>query len=55
VAVSNEPRLQLEEIRAALRDRGFSNLYVPRELRTLPEIPKLGTGKVHHRALAELL
>jgi acyl-[acyl-carrier-protein]-phospholipid O-acyltransferase/long-chain-fatty-acid--[acyl-carrier-protein] ligase len=55
VAVTNEPRLQLEEIRTVLRARGFSNLCVPRELRTVHEIPKLGTGKVHHRALTELL
>ncbi len=55
VAVSNEPRLRLEEIRAVLRERGFSNLCVPKEVRVQRQIPKLGTGKVDHRALGRLL
>ena len=55
VAVANEPKLQLDQIRAVLREKGFSNLCVPRELRHLREIPKLGTGKVNHRELAKLV
>ncbi len=55
VAATNEPRLHLEEIRNALRSRGFSNLCVPREIHHVREIPKLGTGKVNHRALAAQL
>jgi acyl-[acyl-carrier-protein]-phospholipid O-acyltransferase/long-chain-fatty-acid--[acyl-carrier-protein] ligase len=52
VAVTNEPRLRLDEIRAALRARGLPNLCVPREVVVVKEIPKLGTGKVNHRELA---
>jgi acyl-[acyl-carrier-protein]-phospholipid O-acyltransferase/long-chain-fatty-acid--[acyl-carrier-protein] ligase len=55
LAVTNEPRLQLDEVRGALRARGLSNLCVPREVRFVREIPKLGTGKVDHRALAKLV
>jgi acyl-[acyl-carrier-protein]-phospholipid O-acyltransferase/long-chain-fatty-acid--[acyl-carrier-protein] ligase len=55
VAVTNEPRLRLEEIRAVLKARGLPNLCVPREVVVVKEIPKLGTGKVNHRELAKLL
>ena len=51
IAVSNEPKLTLEEIRAAIKAKGLSNLAVPREVKTVREIPKLGTGKVNHREL----
>lgn len=51
VVVSNEPRMRLEEVRAMLKAKGFSNLCVPRELVAVREIPKLGTGKTNHRAL----
>ena len=55
IAVSNEPRLKLNEIRAAVKAKGLSNLCAPRKVEYLREIPKLGTGKVNHRALAEWL
>ena len=51
VAISNEPRLTLDEIRTAIKAQGLSNLNVPRELRVVPEIPKLGTGKLNYREL----
>jgi acyl-[acyl-carrier-protein]-phospholipid O-acyltransferase/long-chain-fatty-acid--[acyl-carrier-protein] ligase len=53
VAVSNEPRLQLNEIREAIKNRGMSNLCAPRLLQCVKEIPKLGTGKVNYRELAK--
>ena len=55
VAVTNEPRLQLDEIRAAIQARGLTNLCVPREVKYVREIPKLGTGKVNHRELAKMI
>jgi acyl-[acyl-carrier-protein]-phospholipid O-acyltransferase/long-chain-fatty-acid--[acyl-carrier-protein] ligase len=55
IAVTNEPKLSLEEIRAAIKTKGLSNLCVPREIKVLREIPKLGTGKVNHRELARLI
>ena len=38
-----------------VRAKGLANLCVPRELRHVREIPKLGTGKVNHRALIDSL
>jgi len=55
IAVCNEPRLTLEEVRAAIKARGLSNLAVPREVKAAKEIPKLGTGKINHRELARLV
>ena len=55
VAVTNEPKLTLEEIRAAIKARGLTNLNVPREIIVVSEIPKLGTGKVNHRELQATL
>jgi acyl-[acyl-carrier-protein]-phospholipid O-acyltransferase/long-chain-fatty-acid--[acyl-carrier-protein] ligase len=51
IAVTNEPRLQLADIRAAVRAKNLSNLCAPRELRVVRAIPKLGSGKVDHREL----
>lgn len=55
IAVSNEPKLTLEEVRNAIKANGLTNLCVPRELKVVPEIPKLGTGKVNHRELEQRL
>ncbi|HEY4301670.1 MAG TPA: AMP-binding protein [Candidatus Didemnitutus sp.] len=55
VAVTNESRLPLADLRAAVRARGLSNLCAPREVRVVRSIPKLGTGKTDHRALQRLL
>ena len=55
IAVANEPRLTVEEMRTALKAKGLPNLCVPREVKYLREIPKLGTGKVNHRELSKLI
>jgi acyl-[acyl-carrier-protein]-phospholipid O-acyltransferase/long-chain-fatty-acid--[acyl-carrier-protein] ligase len=55
IAVSNEQKLNLEEIRAAIKAKGLSNLCVPKEVKYLRDIPKLGTGKVDHRELQKLI
>jgi acyl-[acyl-carrier-protein]-phospholipid O-acyltransferase/long-chain-fatty-acid--[acyl-carrier-protein] ligase len=55
IAVTNEPRLTLDEIRDAIKARGLTNLSAPREIKVVPEIPKLGTGKVNHRELSALI
>ena len=55
IAVTNEPRLTLTELRATLTSRGLPNLWAPCELQVVREIPKLGTGKVNHRELQRLL
>lgn len=55
IAVTNEPKLQMDEIRAAIKAKGLSNLSVPREIKVVREIPKLGTGKINHRELATMV
>jgi len=55
IAATNEPKLHLDEIRAVLRAKGLPNLCVPREVRVIREIPKLGTGKINHRELETLI
>jgi acyl-[acyl-carrier-protein]-phospholipid O-acyltransferase/long-chain-fatty-acid--[acyl-carrier-protein] ligase len=55
IAVTNEPKLTLTEIRDAIKAKGLTNLCVPRELKAVKEIPKLGTGKVNHRELQAMM
>jgi len=51
IAVTNAPALTLAEIREAVLARGLTVLAVPRELRVVDRIPKLGTGKADYRTL----
>jgi acyl-[acyl-carrier-protein]-phospholipid O-acyltransferase/long-chain-fatty-acid--[acyl-carrier-protein] ligase len=55
VAITNEPKLALDEIRAALKAKGLPNLCLPSEVKCVRELPLLGTGKVDHRALAKMI
>jgi acyl-[acyl-carrier-protein]-phospholipid O-acyltransferase / long-chain-fatty-acid--[acyl-carrier-protein] ligase len=55
VAVTNESRMRLEQIREVIRARGLTNLCVPRELQLIREIPKLGSGKTNYRELEGVL
>ena len=55
IAVTNEPKLSMEQMRAAVKAKGLSNLCIPREIKVVREIPKLGTGKVNHRELQKIV
>ena len=55
IAVTNEPKIQLADIRAAVRAKGLSNLCAPREIKVVQSIPKLGTGKTNHRELEKMI
>jgi acyl-[acyl-carrier-protein]-phospholipid O-acyltransferase/long-chain-fatty-acid--[acyl-carrier-protein] ligase len=55
IAATNEPRLRLEEIRAVIKAHGWPNLWVPREVKHIRELPKLGTGKIDHRELEKMI
>ncbi len=55
IAATNEHRLQLADMRAALRAKGLNNLSAPRELVVLTPIPKLGTGKTDYREITRQL
>lgn len=52
IAVTNDSRVTLEMLRTAVRAKGLGNLCVPREIRWVKEIPKLGTGKIDYRTLS---
>lgn len=55
VAVANDARVTMEEVRQAVLRKGLSALCVPREIRFLRELPLLGTGKVNYRELQSWL
>jgi acyl-[acyl-carrier-protein]-phospholipid O-acyltransferase/long-chain-fatty-acid--[acyl-carrier-protein] ligase len=55
IAVTNEPRLTLDEVRGAIRARGLSNIAAPRELKVMPELPRLGSGKINYRELEKMV
>ncbi len=55
VVATNESRLTLEEVRAALKAKNLPNIMAPRELVVVSEMPKLGTGKVNYRELDRIL
>ena len=55
IALTNEPKLQLADLRAVIKAKGLGNLCAPREIRVVPSIPKLGTGKTNHRELEKIL
>ena len=55
ILVTNEPRLQMDEVRNAIRAHGLSNIAVPREIKHLHDLPLLGTGKINYRELEQLI
>ena len=55
IAATNEARLTIDEVRTAIRNRGLSNLAVPREIKVVHDIPRLGTGKINHRELEKIV
>jgi acyl-[acyl-carrier-protein]-phospholipid O-acyltransferase / long-chain-fatty-acid--[acyl-carrier-protein] ligase len=55
IAMTNEPRLTLEEVRAAIHARGLNNLAIPREIKLIHDFPRLSTGKINHRGLEKLV
>ena len=55
IAVTNEPKLTLDDIRDTIKGKGLTNLSVPLEVKVVKEIPKLGTGKVNYQELQALI
>ncbi|MCX8157950.1 MAG: AMP-binding protein [Verrucomicrobiae bacterium] len=55
VAVANDERVTVEDLRQAILLRGLPALCVPRELVYLRELPLLGTGKINYRELKRWL
>jgi acyl-[acyl-carrier-protein]-phospholipid O-acyltransferase/long-chain-fatty-acid--[acyl-carrier-protein] ligase len=54
VALTNEPRLTLEAVRAALHARGLGNLAAPRAIELIHDFPRLSTGKANYRKLEQI-
>lgn len=55
IAISNEAKLTLDEIRAAIKAKGLPNIADPREVKFIHKIPRLGTGKVNYRELDKMI
>jgi len=55
IAITNEPKMTLDDLRRVIKEKGLNNLSAPREIKSVREIPKLGTGKVNHRELQKLI
>jgi acyl-[acyl-carrier-protein]-phospholipid O-acyltransferase/long-chain-fatty-acid--[acyl-carrier-protein] ligase len=55
LAITNESKLTMDDMRGAIRAHGLSNLAVPREIKVVRELPKLGTGKINYRELEKLV
>lgn len=51
IAITNEARISLEDVRVVLRTKNLPNIAVPREVKVVVDIPRLGTGKVDYREL----
>ncbi len=51
IAVANERKLTLDQIREAVRAHGLGNLAAPREIKVVGELPRLGTGKLNYPEL----
>ncbi|MEV4921008.1 beta-ketoacyl synthase N-terminal-like domain-containing protein [Streptomyces tirandamycinicus] len=50
-----DPAIGLAEVTAFLRDRGVAEYKIPLELLTIGELPRTPAGKIHRRALEQLL
>jgi acyl-[acyl-carrier-protein]-phospholipid O-acyltransferase/long-chain-fatty-acid--[acyl-carrier-protein] ligase len=55
VLATDSRQMDLKTIREALKEKGFSDLACPKEIKYLPAIPKLGTGKVDYVGLKQLM
>ena len=55
IAVTNEPKLTLEQVRTAIHTSGLTNLAVPREIKAIHDLPLLGTGKINHREVEKMV
>jgi acyl-[acyl-carrier-protein]-phospholipid O-acyltransferase/long-chain-fatty-acid--[acyl-carrier-protein] ligase len=55
VAITNEQKISLDQIREVLRARGLSNVAVPREIKVVNQLPLLGTGKIDYRSLDKMI
>lgn len=55
IAVVNNQKITLKEIREALKSKGFPELSHPREIKYIKNMPKLGSGKVNYIELKKII
>jgi acyl-[acyl-carrier-protein]-phospholipid O-acyltransferase / long-chain-fatty-acid--[acyl-carrier-protein] ligase len=55
IIVTNNPAVGMKTVREVLRAKGFSDLAVPRGVRFMEDLPKLGTGKIDYIKLKGML
>ena len=55
IAITNHADVTIEAIRESIQEAGHPNICVPRELKFVPTIPKLGSGKTDYRLLQEAI
>ena len=53
--ITDARQAELAELRRHVRARGHPELYVPAAVKTVDELPLLGTGKVDYRTLEQQL
>jgi acyl-[acyl-carrier-protein]-phospholipid O-acyltransferase/long-chain-fatty-acid--[acyl-carrier-protein] ligase len=55
IVVADSELICLKDVREVLKNKGFSEITYPREIKYLKDIPKLGTGKIDYIKLREIL
>ncbi|MBQ2731911.1 MAG: AMP-binding protein [Opitutales bacterium] len=54
VIVTTIENLDVQALGRKLADAGFPNLWIPREVKVIPEMPVLGTGKLDIKSLSDI-
>ncbi len=55
IVVTNSTEIDQKSLRDSLKRQGFPDLAIPRSVRFMKEIPKLGTGKLDYARLKDLI
>ncbi len=55
IIATNSPQGEMKAVRETLKGKGFSDLAVPRDIRFIKDLPKLGTGKIDYMRLKDML
>lgn len=53
--MTNDAQIDQRRVRDTLKGRGFPDLAVPRTIRFMKDIPKLGSGKIDYVRLKRMI